>query len=236
MAVFVIGDLHLSFKNPKPMNIFGNNWDNHEEKIKNDWLKKVKEEDTVMLIGDFSWAMKIQDAYLDFKYLEELPGKKILLKGNHDYWWTTITSMRKYLSENGFKTIDFLFNNNFEIENKIFVGTRGWTLGESAEERKMLEREAQRFELSINDNKQKVGESKKEIIALFHYPPITKIQKSRNEMNEFIKIMKKNNINRCYYGHLHGNGIRDGLNENIFGIEFRLISCDSNNFELLEIN
>ena len=175
MAVFVIGDLHLSFQNPKPMNIFGNNWDNHEEKIKNDWIKKVKQEDTVMLIGDFSWAMKIEDAYLDFKYIEQLPGKKILLKGNHDYWWTTITSMKKYLKENNFKTIDFLYNNSFEIEDKIFVGTRGWTFGESAEEKKMLDRECQRLELSINSSNQ--DKENKEIVGLFHYPPITKVQK-----------------------------------------------------------
>lgn len=232
MAIFVIGDLHLSFKSPKPMNIFGSNWDNHEEKIKQDWLEKVKEEDTVILIGDFSWAMKIEDAYLDFKYLESLPGKKILLKGNHDYWWTTITSMKKYLLENNFKTIDFLFNNSFVIDNKILVGTRGWTFGESAEDKKIFERECQRFELSIHSNKEKEN---KEIIAFFHYPPITKTQAFKNDMNKFIKIMKKHNINKAYYGHLHGNSIKNAVNENVYGIDFKLMSCDSNDFKLLKI-
>ena len=100
MAIYVIADLHLSFKSPKPMSIFGDNWDNHEEKIRKDWVSKVKEDDIVVLPGDFSWAMSLNDAYLDFKYLNELPGKKILLKGNHDYWWTTMTKMRNYIKEN----------------------------------------------------------------------------------------------------------------------------------------
>ena len=113
MSIYVIADLHLSFKNPKPMNIFGDNWENHEQKIKKDWLKKVSKEDLVVLSGDFSWAMNLEDAYLDFKYLNELPGKKILLKGNHDYWWTTITKMKEYFQKNNFNTIDILFNNSF---------------------------------------------------------------------------------------------------------------------------
>ena len=153
MSIYVIGDLHLSFKNPKPMNIFGDNWDNHEEKIKQDWLSKVKEEDTVVLAGDFSWAMKIEDALEDFQYINELPGKKILLKGNHDYWWTTVTSMRKFLSEHNLKNIDFLYNNSFEVEDKLLCGTRGWSLSieGTVEDKKIIDREVGRLNLSIND-------------------------------------------------------------------------------------
>lgn len=124
MAIYVIGDLHLSFSTNKPMDIFG--WGNHSEKIKKNWLEKVKNEDTVILPGDFSWATYLQDTYKDFEYLNNLPGKKILSKGNHDYWWTTVTSMKKYLNQNNFENIDFLYNNSFLVEDKIIVGTRGW--------------------------------------------------------------------------------------------------------------
>ena len=138
MSIYVIADLHLSFTQNKPMNIFGDNWTNHEEKIKQDWLEKVKPNDTVILPGDFSWATYLEDTKLDFEYLHNLPGKKILLKGNHDYWWTTLTSMRKFISDNNFENIDFLYNNSYLVEDKIIVGTRGWVLQDTEESRKMI--------------------------------------------------------------------------------------------------
>ena len=156
MSIYVIGDLHLSFSVNKPMDIFGYNWENHAERIKNNWIKKVKEEDTVILPGDFSWATYLEDTYKDFEYLNSLPGKKIMSKGNHDYWWTTLTSMRKYLKENNFENIDFLYNNSYFIENKIIVGTRGWINSWSSEEnRKILKRENDRLKLSIEDGLKK---------------------------------------------------------------------------------
>ena len=133
MAIFVIADLHLSFNEDKPMDIFGENWVDHENKIKNDWLKKVKEEDLVILPGDFSWETYLENTKLDFEFLNKLPGKKILLKGNHDYWWSTVTKMRKFLKENNFENIDFLYNNSYEYENKIIVGTRGWIISDEEE-------------------------------------------------------------------------------------------------------
>ena len=177
MSIFVIADLHLSFKNPKPMDIFGDNWTKHEEKIKKDWNEKVKEEDLVVLPGDFSWATYIEDTIPDFEYLNSLPGKKIMLKGNHDYWWTTVTSMRKFLKENNFQNIDFLYNNSFEYENKIL---------------------------------------------------------SEEEM-KFIELMKKYNVKRCYYGHLHGNSIYDAIEGKIQGIELKLVSADGLDFKLIKI-
>ena len=128
MSIYVIADLHLSFNESKPMDIFGDNWQNHEEKIRQDWLSKVKPEDTVLHLGDFSWGMSLEDTLKDFEYINKLPGKKILLKGNHDYWWTTVTSMKKFLIENNIGNMDFLHNNFFEIEDKVICGTRGWTL------------------------------------------------------------------------------------------------------------
>lgn len=210
MAIYTIADLHLSFKNPKPMDIFGDNWKNHEERLKEDWISKVKDEDTVILPGDFSWATYIEDAYLDFKYLDDLPGKKILLKGNHDYWWTTVTSMRKYLKENNLKTIDFIYNNSAKVEDKIIVGTRGWTFQDSENSAKMINRENQRLELSIQDAIKNYG-NEYEIIAFIHYPPLVSSLLLENKHLEFYKTLKKYDIKRCYYGHLHGKSHADAV-------------------------
>ena len=236
MSIYAIGDLHLSFKNPKPMNIFGENWDNHEEKIKQDWLSKVKEEDTVILAGDFSWAMKIEDALEDFQYINELPGQKILLKGNHDYWWTTITSMKKFLSEHNLENTDFLYNNSFEVENKILCGTRGWSLldEDSIEDKKIIDREVGRLKLSILDGINRFGNDK-EIIAFLHYPPITQANILKNEPSPFIDILKQNKIKKCFYGHLHGSSIKDAVNGNIDELELKLISADGIDFKLIKI-
>lgn len=141
MAIYVIADLHLSFSTNKPMDIFGQNWQNYEEKIKQDWLEKVTENDIVILPGDFSWAMYLEETEKDFNFINDLPGKKILLKGNHDYWWSTVTSMRKYLKEKEIINIDFLYNNSYEYENKIIVGTRGWTISEEQEDIRLTKRE-----------------------------------------------------------------------------------------------
>ncbi len=234
MSIFVIGDLHLSFHENKPMSIFGDNWQGHEEKIKQDWKQKVKPGDLVILPGDFSWSTYLNDTYEDFSYLASLPGKKILLKGNHDYWWTTVTSMKKYLEENHFENIDFLYNNSYEYENHILVGTRGWYQSEEEGDKKLLKRESIRLELSINDGIKKYG-NEKEIIAFIHYPPITQVNIINNETNEFIKILQKYKIKKCYYGHLHGISIKEAVQGEYFGINFKLVSCDSLNFKLLEI-
>ena len=236
MSIYAIGDLHLSFKNPKPMNIFGENWDNHEEKIKQDWLSKVKGEDTVVLAGDFSWAMKIEDALEDFQYINELPGQKILLKGNHDYWWTTVTSMKKFLSKHNLENIDFLYNNSFEVENKILCGTRGWSLldEDSIEDKKIINREVGRLKLSILDGINRFGNDK-EIIAFLHYPPITQANILKNEPSPFIDILRQNKIKKCFYGHLHGSSIKDAVNGNIDEIELKLISADGVDFKLQKI-
>ena len=235
MSIYVIGDLHLSFSQNKPMDIFGKNWEKHDEKIKNDWLSKVKQEDCVVLPGDFSWATYIEDAYLDFKYLNELPGKKILLKGNHDYWWTTVTSMKKFLEDNKFYNIDFLYNNSLEYEDKVFVGTRGWSFQESENSRKMINRENQRLELSIQDAIKKYGNNK-EIIAFLHYPPLISKNLLENNCLEFYKTLKKYNIKRCYYGHLHGKSHAEAVIGNVEGIDFNLVSADYLDFKLLKIN
>ena len=235
MSIYVIGDLHLSFSTDKPMDIFGKNWENHSEKIKQNWIKKVTENDTVILPGDFSWATYLENTYNDFEYLNSLPGKKIMLKGNHDYWWSTLAKMNKYLKENNFENIEFLCNNSFCIEDKIIVGTRGWinTNLKSEENKKILKRENARLKLSIEDGIKKFGENK-DIIAFLHYPPFYK--ENVVEEMDFIKTLKKYNVKKCYYGHLHGESHREAIEGLVDGIEYKLVSSDYMNFELLKID
>ena len=212
----------------------GEKWQNHEEKIQKDWIEKVTEQDTVLLPGDFSWSMYLKDTKADFEYLNQLPGRKILLKGNHDYWWTTVTSMRKFLKENNFQNIDFLYNNSFEYENKILCGTRGWSLVDEEIDEKLINRELGRLELSLQDGAKKAEENK-EIIVFMHYPPITKNKILSEEEMKFIELMKKYNVKRCYYGHLHGNSIYDAVEGKIQGIELKLVSADGLDFKLIKI-
>lgn len=234
MSIFVIGDLHLSFKNPKPMDIFGDNWTGHEEKIRNNWIENVKEDDLVILPGDFSWETYLEDTKLDFEYLNFLPGKKLLLKGNHDYWWTTVTAMRNFLKENNFTNIDFLYNNSYEFEDKIICGTRGWSIIDEDADKKLINRELIRLEISLQDGINKYG-TNKEIIVFMHYPPITKAKVISQQEAEFVELMKKYNVKRCYYGHLHGASIGDAIEGDVQGIEFKLVSADGLKFKLLKI-
>ena len=232
MSIYAISDLHLSFGDNKPMDIFGEAWENHAEKIKENWIKKVKEDDLVLLPGDFSWAMYLEDTYKDFEYLNALPGKKLLLKGNHDYWWTTLKKMRTYLEENNFKNIDFIYNNSYLYDNKIIVGTRGWQDNNNKDDKKLIKRENLRLELSIQDGIKKYGEEK-EIIVCMHYPPFNKYEEK--EMN-FIQTMKKYNVTTCVYGHLHGENAHKEAKQGIIeGIDFKLVSCDYTNFNLVNI-
>ena len=211
MAIYAIADLHLSFGENKPMDIFGDKWTNHEEKIKKDWQEKVTENDLVVILGDFSWAMYLKDTYKDFEYLNNLPGKKILLKGNHDYWWTTLNKMRTYLSDNKFNNIDFLYNNSYFYENKIIVGTRGWSEQEEKPE-KIIKRENLRLDMSLKNGVEQFGKDK-EIIVCMHYPPFNNFEKI--ELN-FLKTMEKYNVKKCLYGNLHGkNANKEAFNRNV---------------------
>lgn len=229
MAIFAISDLHLSFGEDKPMDIFGEHWENHYEKIEKDWIKKVSQNDLVLLPGDFSWAMKLQNTYNDFKFIEKLPGKKLLLKGNHDYWWTTLKSMRKYLKENNLKTIDFLHNNSYEFENYHICGTRGWTISENdSENKKIYKREVERLKLSLESLKQ--FKEEKDIIVCMHYPPI-----KENETSKFVETMQEYNVKTCIYGHLHGASQKEVIEGKIKNIQFKMVSCDYTNFKLIQI-
>lgn len=233
MSIYAIADLHLSFLHDKPMNIFGDNWENHAEKIKSNWIKKVQNDDYVILPGDFSWEISLKDTKLDFEYLNSLPGKKILLKGNHDYWWTTIAKMNNFIKENGYENIYFLYNNSYLVEDKIIVGTRGWNILDTENDSKMIKRENSRLILSIQDGINKYG-ADKEMIAFMHYPPINK-SINKYKKNEFVKTLENYNIHKCYYGHLHGLAHKEAV-EGIFnGLEYKLISADYLKFNLIKV-
>ena len=230
MSLYAIGDLHLSFETNKPMNVFGSKWNNYEEKLKQDWNEKVKKDDTIILLGDFSWATYLEDTEDDFKFLASLPGNKIMLKGNHDYWWTTINKMKKFLKEKGIENIDFLYNNSFLYNNYILAGTRGWGVGEDADDIKVKKREKIRLELSIQDGVKKFGEDKK-IIVCTHYPPFG----ATDIDTDLIDTMQKYKVEKCLYAHLHGEAHKDAVQGKIDGIEYVLLSSDYTDFKLVKI-
>ncbi len=218
MAIFVIGDLHLSFSSGKPMDVF-KGWENYTQRIKTNWQRLINPEDTVILAGDISWALDIKDAVSDFKFINELNGKKIISKGNHDYWWQTNKKLCEFLQDNNFDTISFLHNNSYEVEDKIICGTRGWIFDDTEEHNeKIILREAQRLKTSLEYIK-----SDKEKIAILHYPPIYQDLKSTQILN----TLKEYNVKRCYYAHLHGKTIDFAFNSHYEGIKFKLISADS---------
>ena len=235
MALYTIADLHLSFSEDKPMNVFGDIWDNYEEKLKENWTNKIKENDLVVLPGDFSWSMQLENTYKDFEYLNNLPGKKILLKGNHDYWWGTITKMKNYVAENDFNTITFLQNDSYEFENYIIAGTRGWVLND-IENEKIINRELERLKLSLQDAAEKNVDGSKEIIVFMHYPPVTYQALNSLEILRFVEIMKQYGVKRCYYGHLHSESIKTAYEGQTHGIEFKLVSADYLKFDPLKID
>ena len=236
MSVYTIADLHLSFNENKPMDIFGDIWNKHEEKIRKNWIENVRKEDWVVLPGDFSWSMKLEDTYKDLEYLENLPGTKILLKGNHDYWWSTITKMNQFIKDSNFKTINFLQNNSYEIENAIIAGTRGWVIND-IENEKIINRELERLKLSLQDAKSRAekSENEKEIIVFMHYPPVTYQAINSLEILKFVEIMKQYNVKRCYYGHLHSDSIKTAVEGTIQGVELKLVSSDYLNFAPIKV-
>lgn len=219
MALYVLGDMHLSIGTPdKSMDIFSG-WDDYHQLLKQNWLDNVKEEDTVVLAGDTSWAMKLEDTYADFDFVNRLPGRKIILKGNHDYWWTSMKKMNDFFARNNFTTLNILHNNHYKYDEYGICGTRGWVnIGEETANAKIMAREVQRLEESIK------SALRVELIPIvfLHYPPIY-----GNSYNyDILEVMYKYKINRCYYGHIHGLGYKNAIIGERDGIIFELISSD----------
>lgn len=227
MALYAISDLHLPIGVDKPMDIFGSKWANYVERLEKNWRSIVNDDDTVVIPGDISWAMYLDESIPDFAFIDSLPGKKIISKGNHDYWWTTMSKLNKFLAENKFESIEFMQNNAIMYKNIAICGTRGWSYlgnGEASEDdRKIYEREIGRLVLSINDAKRYNPER---IIVFFHFPPIN------TDLAEtgFSKILKENGIDLCLYGHLH-NALRQNIVEGEHeGVKYMLVSCDYREF------
>ena len=174
--------------------------------------------------------MDLKDTYKDFEFIHKLPGKKILIKGNHDYWWGTLTKMKKYINEIGFNDINFLYNNSYEFEGKIICGTSGWNFTDLQEDdEKIYNREILRLKLSLEDAVKKYG-TDKEIIVCLHYPPL-----KTNEISDFVRVMEEYNVTKCIYGHLHGPAHKFIVEKNIDNIQYIMTSCDYTNFDLVKL-
>ncbi|MBE6714283.1 MAG: serine/threonine protein phosphatase [Ruminococcaceae bacterium] len=227
MSLFSIADLHLSLSVDKPMDKFGSRWTNHAQKLEKCWRAVVTDNDTVIVPGDISWAIDLEDALADFKFIDSLPGKKILGKGNHDYWWSTVTKMKAFFEENGITTIDFLYNNAHDTEDFIIAGTRGWyveeklQVTETADYAKIVARENSRLEMSLKEAVKLRGNSNKPILVYFHFPPVFK----NFRCDEFIRTMKAYGIRNCYFGHIHSNYLIPRSTETD-GIMMTIISAD----------
>ena len=230
MSVFVMADLHLdTVTNEKSMEVFGNRWQNYIEKIHKNWLKVITDNDTVIIPGDISWALTIEDCLADIKWIDALPGRKIIMKGNHDFWWSTLSKMRRFFAENSITSIDFLYNNAIEVENYIVAGSRGWFVDKTvqpstsvnADYAKIVNREVIRLRLSLQAAKRLSDSTGKEIIVFFHFPPIW----GDFECVEILDILMEYNISRCYFGHIHGC-YSQGSVFRWKNIEFRMISAD----------
>lgn len=218
MAIYTIGDLHLSLGCEKPMDIFPG-WQGYMEKLERHWNTLVRPEDTVVLAGDTSWAMKLEDTVADFSFLQRLPGQKLLLKGNHDYWWTTVKKMERFLQENGFDSLHILHNNSILAEGLAVCGTRSWMFDVGgAHDEKVMNRELGRLRASLD-----AAQEGAERVAFLHYPPVY----PNANAQQVIGLLKEYNVKRCFYGHLHGNAIRFAVQGMVDGIEYRLISADA---------
>ena len=230
MKIFAISDLHLSVNNPKPMDIFGPTWEGYLDKIFAEWKEKVGEDDLVLLAGDFSWAMKLEDTAPDFALLEDLPGKKIIIRGNHDYWWKSISAVRAVLPK-GFYAIQ---NDAYKFGEYIICGTRLWNLPDerkkqSEADEKIYKRELIRLELTLQ-NAKKIQTGDEEIICMLHYPPYT----FKEEDNEVTALLEKYGVSKVVYGHIHAY-CKQNLVLEKNGVKYFLTSCDIVGNRLVEI-
>jgi predicted phosphohydrolase len=221
MALYAIGDTHLSLSNEKKaMDVFGGRWTGYVDKLR-EGFQVVQPSDTVVLCGDLSWGMSLEEARADLAFLNALPGRKILLKGNHDFWWTTASKMNRFFEENGFR-FELLHNSALPYEDKWLCGTRGWFLEQeqSGNNEKLRAREAQRLELSLRA----AGAGEK--LVFLHYPPLYQGYRCP----ELLEVLRRWQVRRCCFAHLHGASVRLALQGEREGTDFTLVSADSLNF------
>ena len=217
MALYAIGDTHLSLTANKPMDVFGGSWEGYVDKL-SQGLGELKAEDTLVLCGDISWGMSLEEARSDFAFLDALPGRKLILKGNHDYWWNTAAKMNRFFAEQGFTTLQILHNNSYSYGPYALCGTRGWFYEEEQDghNEKVFNRELIRLEASLKA----AGEGEK--ICFLHYPPIYRGYRCP----EIIALLERYGVRRCYYGHLHGGSHRLAVEGKQGEVEYHLVSAD----------
>ena len=223
MALYVIADLHLSLGADKPMDVFPG-WKDYVQRLEKNWTSLVSPEDTVVVAGDISWAMKLEEAVADFAFLNGLPGEKLLLKGNHDYWWSTRSKIDAFFQEQGFSTLHILHNCAYRVGDVAVCGTRGWLYNsETAEDKKIVAREAGRLLASLAEGEKLGGEP----MVFLHYPPVY----DSMECGGILDILEERRISHCYFGHIHGQyAARKALVGEYRGVRMHLISCDFVNF------
>ncbi len=214
MALYAIGDTHLSLSCNKPMDVFGGAWENYVEKL-SEGFSVVQQDDTVVLCGDLSWGMSLEQAEADFAFLDRLPGRKLLLKGNHDYWWTTAAKMNRFFEEKGLETFQLLHNNFHLYGETALCGTRGWFFEEQGDP-KVFNRELMRLETSLKA----AGEREK--LCFLHYPP----RYQGYICSEIIELLEKYQVRACYYGHLHGGSHRLAMEGKFNSVEYHLVAAD----------
>lgn len=216
--IFAISDLHLSFSADKPMDVFGARWEDYETRLAENWQRVVGKEDVVLLPGDTSWATYVKDAAADFDFIHQLNGTKLISKGNHDYWWETLTKLNGFLDEKGFSSIRFIHNTHYVCQNTVICGTKGYPeteqMPQNAEEQKLYLRELGRLQNAITKAKQTGAEN---IIVMLHYPPGTS--------TAFAKCLQEEKVTTCVFGHLHG-AYGSAAQGNVGGVEYRLVSSD----------
>lgn len=231
MKVFAVSDLHLPGNQDKPMDIFGGNWSGHLQKIKSDWSQKVGAEDVVLIAGDISWAMTLDDALSDLASLSDLPGKKVFIRGNHDFWWSGITAVRRSAPDDSFY---FLQNDCVRFDGVVVCGSRGWLCPGSADftdaDRKIYDREGERFRL-VFQSVQKIRQEGDKLVCMIHYPPFN----PKREESHFTQMFEKNGADKVVYGHIHGNAGAYPMRLMQGDIEYVLTSCDLLGFKLTQI-
>ena len=225
--IHAISDLHLSLSADKPMHIFGSRWQNHADKLKARWSALVSPEDTVIVPGDISWALSLPDAEADFRFIESLPGKKLIGKGNHDFWWTSAAKMHRTLDSWGVTSVRFLHNNAYRIDDKVICGSRGWFIEEKQQNtvepvdyEKLVNRECTRIDLSLTEGA-KLADDGAETLLFLHFPPVY----GDFVCDPILDVLVKHGVKRCFFGHIHGNYTCPAKTEHR-GIEFSMISAD----------
>ncbi|MGN0779919.1 MAG: metallophosphoesterase [Aristaeellaceae bacterium] len=231
MTLFAIGDLHLPGGDEKPMNVFGSHWERHFERISQDWCARVRAQDTVLIPGDISWAMQLRCAVPDLQAIGALPGRKVLLKGNHDYWWNSLSQVRAVLPA-GMQVIQ---HSALDLGEVVVCGTRGWLIptAETAlapEDQKLHDREVMRMTLALQEASR--IRSGRPLVVMMHYPPLYDQERD----TAFTRLFAQYQVSTVVYGHLHGAGIRAGFQGVHRGIRYQLTSCDSLGFTLAEVS